>query len=63
VPLNDFQFAAARATASYTSMEWLSFTPQQRTAAIYRELRKLDQLSVRDRELRAEPALSQAERQ
>ena len=37
-----FQIAAARAVASYPADVWFSLSATEQSAAIYRELRKLD---------------------
>jgi hypothetical protein len=43
-PVDRFQIAAERAASSYTAIVWLTVLgPSERSAAIYRELRKLDE--------------------
>ena len=39
---NNFQTAAARAEARYSSADWSALSPKERSDAIYRELRALD---------------------
>src|SRR6476620_6983904 len=40
---NDFQVAAMRAEAAHSPAEWLSLGQRGRSAAIYKELRGIDQ--------------------
>jgi hypothetical protein len=40
---NRFQIAAERAALAYPEEAWSSLRPSERSAAIYRELRKLDE--------------------
>lgn len=40
-------FAAAR--AGYSDVAWESLAPRERTEAIYREMRRLDQTGIADR--------------
>ena len=47
---NSFQIAAARAAASYPDDVWFSLSATEQSAAIYRELRKLDAESVKGSE-------------
>jgi hypothetical protein len=42
VARDDFQLAAKRAEAAHTAAEWLSLGQRGRSAAIYKELRKID---------------------
>jgi len=42
-----FQIAAERAASPYSADVWLTLSPSERAAAIYRELRKLDADSVK----------------
>jgi hypothetical protein len=44
---DNFQIAAARAASSYPADVWLMLSPSEQTAAIYRELRKLDAESIK----------------
>jgi hypothetical protein len=42
VPLDSFQVAAAWASSAYPADVWLSLSTREQSAAIYREMRKLD---------------------
>jgi hypothetical protein len=42
VPIDSFQIAAAWAASAYPTDVWLRLSATERSAAIYRELRKLD---------------------
>ncbi len=42
VPIDSFQIAAAWAASAYPADVWLRLSATERSAAIYRELRKLD---------------------
>jgi len=42
VPLDSFQIAAARAASAYPADVWLGLSAREQSAAIYREMRKLD---------------------
>jgi hypothetical protein len=42
VPIDRFQIVAAWAASAYPADVWLRLGPTERSAAIYRELRKLD---------------------
>ena len=42
VPVDSFQIAAASAASAYPADVWLSLTAREQSAAIYREMRKLD---------------------
>jgi hypothetical protein len=50
MPSDRFQTAAERAASSYPTEVWSTLSPSERTAAIYRELRKLDAESARESE-------------
>jgi hypothetical protein len=39
---DSFQLAAQRARQSYSVDDWINLRPHERTAAIYRELRRID---------------------
>jgi hypothetical protein len=56
MPSERFQIAAARAAASYPADVWLSLSATERSAAIYRELRKLDAESVKGSEPETAPS-------
>jgi hypothetical protein len=43
VKKNNFQTAAARAEAKFSQAEWGAMSPKDRSDAIYRELRSLDE--------------------
>jgi hypothetical protein len=47
MPSDRFQIAAARAAASYPADVWSKMTASEQSAAIYRELRKLDEESIK----------------
>jgi hypothetical protein len=47
VPYDSFQIAATRAVTSYLDEVWRTLSPSERSAAIYRELRKLDAESIK----------------
>jgi hypothetical protein len=51
-----FQIAAARAVASYPADVWFSLSATEQSAAIYRELRKLDAESVEGSDPREAPS-------
>jgi hypothetical protein len=42
VPVDSFQIAAASAASAYPADVWLSLSAREQSAAIYREMRKLD---------------------
>jgi hypothetical protein len=42
LPIDSFQIAAASAASAYPADVWLSLSTREQSAAIYRELRKLD---------------------
>jgi hypothetical protein len=42
VPVDSFQIAAASAASVYPADVWLSLSTREQSAAIYREMRKLD---------------------
>jgi hypothetical protein len=42
VPVDSFQIAAASAASAYPADVWLSLSTRELSAAIYREMRKLD---------------------
>ena len=46
---DSFQLAAQRARQAYTADEWINLRPQERAAAIYRELRSIDLETVLNR--------------
>jgi hypothetical protein len=50
MPSDRFQIAAARAVASHPADVWSRMSASERSAAIYRELRKLDAESVKGSE-------------
>jgi hypothetical protein len=50
MPSDRFQTAAERAASSYPTEVWSTPSPSERTAAIYRELRKLDAESASESE-------------
>jgi hypothetical protein len=39
---DSFQLAAQRARQAYSMDDWINLRPQERAAAIYRELRQID---------------------
>ena len=43
VPVDRFQIAAAWAASAYPADVWLSLSTREQSAAIYREMRKLDE--------------------
>ena len=47
MPSDSFQIAAEQAASSYPTEVWLTLSPSEKAAAIYRELRKLDAEFVR----------------
>ena len=56
VDADRFQIAAKRAAASFKSIDWLLLSPTERTAAVYRELRRLDAQSIKQSIRQAAPA-------
>jgi hypothetical protein len=42
LPIDSFQIAAASAASAHPADIWLSLSTREQSAAIYRELRKLD---------------------
>jgi hypothetical protein len=58
-----FQVAAARATASFPANVWSSLSPAEQSAAIYRELRKLDVESVKGSKPKESPSIAREEQQ
>jgi hypothetical protein len=55
MPSDRFQIAAERAASSYPTEVWSSLGPSERAAAIYRELRKLDEESASESEQPEDP--------
>jgi hypothetical protein len=63
MPSDRFQAAAARAIASYPADVWFSLSAPEQSAAIYRELRKLDAESIKGSEQGKPPSSARGNRQ